>query len=182
MIITINGTPGSGKSTIADYLAKKLKLKRYSMGDFRRNLAIEMNMTIGELNKLGENEYWTDRKADEYQAKLAKKENNFVIDGRLSWYFIPKSIKLFVKSDIEKASERIFKAKRKSEKSYKNSKEVLNELKNRIKSDVRRYRKYYGINNVYDISNYDIIIDTSCLTVDEMNIEALKAVKSFKKM
>ena len=96
MIITINGTPGSGKSTVAKFLAKKLKLRHYSMCDLRRKMALEKGMTIDELNKIGEKEAWTDKDADNCQKKLGKKEDNFIIDGRLSWFFIPNQ-KMFWK-------------------------------------------------------------------------------------
>ena len=182
MIVTINGTPGSGKSTLAKYLAEKLKMRHYSMGDLRRKMALEKGMTIEELNKLGEKEAWTDKEVDEYQKKLGEKEDNFVIDGRLSWHFIPHSIKLLVKVDIKKAAKRVFKENRASEKKYKNANEVLEEMKERINSDVRRYKKYYGINNLYDIKNYDIIIDTSYLNMDEMKKCGLEAIKAYKKM
>jgi len=181
MIITINGTPGSGKSTIAKFIAKKLGMKHYSMGDLRRKMAMERGMTIEEFNKLGEKEGWTDTEADKYQIKLAKEENNFVIDGRLSWHFIPGSIKIFVKADLKKTAERVFKDQRKSEKKYKNVSEVLDEMKERIESDVKRYKKYYGIKNVYDIINYDIVLDTSYLTIGQMCDEVLKAVKAFNR-
>ena len=39
MKISIAGMHGSGKDTIADLLAKKLNLKRYSVGAFRRKMA-----------------------------------------------------------------------------------------------------------------------------------------------
>jgi cytidylate kinase len=181
MIITINGTPGAGKSTAAKFLAKKLKMKHYSMGDLRRKIALKKGMTIDEFNKLGEKEAWTDKDADNYQIKLGKKEDNFVIDGRLSWFFIPKSIKVFVKADLNKAATRVLKEKRKSEKKYKSAKDVLKEMKERMKSDMQRYRKYYGIKNVYSMSNYDIIIDSSYLTINEMRQKALDAVKAYKK-
>jgi predicted cytidylate kinase len=182
MIITINGTPGSGKSTIAKYLEKKLKLKHYSMGDLRRKMALERGMTIDELNRLGEKEAWTDKDADNYQKKLGEKEDNFIIDGRLSWFFIPKSIKVLVKADLKRAAERIFLAKRSSEKKYRKVSEVLKEIRERIKSDVRRYKKYYRINDIYGIKNYDIIIDTSYLTIHEMNIAALNAILGCRKV
>ena len=63
---------------------------------------------------------------------------------------------------------------------HSKSKDVLEEMKERIKSDVKRYRKYYRINNLYGIKNYDIIIDTSYLTVSEMNRAVYEAVKAYK--
>ena len=46
MIMTISGMPGSGKSSVADFIAKKLNMKRYSAGDFRREIAIKNNLNI----------------------------------------------------------------------------------------------------------------------------------------
>ena len=40
MKITISGKAGSGKSTIARGLAKKLELKHYSIGDLMRLMGI----------------------------------------------------------------------------------------------------------------------------------------------
>jgi len=178
MIITINGTPGSGKSTVARWLAEKMKMKHYAMGDLRRKMALERGMTIDELNKLGEKEAWTDKEADNYQIKLAKNEDNFIIEGRVSWHFMPKSIKIFLRADLEKAAERIFREKRKSERKYKNAADVLKELKERMKSDEKRYKKYYGINGVYDIKNYDLVIDTTNMTIEEEEKAVENAVKN----
>ena len=60
MIITISGKPGSGKSTIAKILAEKLKLKHYSAGDFRREKAKKLCLSLEEFNKLGEKKDFTD--------------------------------------------------------------------------------------------------------------------------
>jgi len=89
MIITISGYPGSGKSTVADILAKELDLTRYSVGNYRRDMAKQQELSLKEFNKLGEKESWTDTYADEWQKQIGKEEDNFIIDGRLSYYFIP---------------------------------------------------------------------------------------------
>ena len=54
MIITVSGTPGSGKSTIAKALAKNFRLKYFSSGDLMRNLAEKKGISLAELNKLAE--------------------------------------------------------------------------------------------------------------------------------
>ena len=46
MIITISGIAGSGKSTVAKLLAKKLNCKHYSVGDFMRQIAKEKNIPL----------------------------------------------------------------------------------------------------------------------------------------
>jgi predicted cytidylate kinase len=179
MIITINGMPGAGKGTVSRYLARKMRLKYYGIGMMRREIAKKRGMTIAELNKLGEKEVWTDKLVDDFQKKLRKKDN-FIADGWLSWHFIPNSIKLFLYVRPEIGAKRIFQAKR-SEEGYKNIKDAQKGIKKRIIRTSWRYRKYYGIKNLYDISNYDIIIDTSYLTIDKMCKEILDAVNAYKK-
>ena len=80
MRLTINGIPGSGKSTAAKLLAKKLKLKYYGMGQMRREIAKERGLSIAELNKIGEKDAWTDNAVDDFQKKLVKKDKLFLID------------------------------------------------------------------------------------------------------
>ena len=77
MIISISGTPGAGKSTVAPMLADKLGYKRYYMGGLRREAARKRGLTIEEYNKLGETDPSTDLEVDRYQEELGKKENNF---------------------------------------------------------------------------------------------------------
>ena len=91
MIITIAGDPGSGKSTIARMLAAKLGLMYYSIGAKRRMMAEEREMTLEELNQLGEKEDFTDREVDEWQKKLGETRDGFIMEGRTSFFFIPNS-------------------------------------------------------------------------------------------
>ena len=120
MVISITGSPGSGKSTIAKMLATALNVPWYSVGDLRGKMAQERGMTIDELNALGETEAFTDHDVDEYQKKLGESGESFIIDGRLSWHFIPSSLKVFLNVDPTVAATRIFGAskagKRKDEK------------------------------------------------------------------
>ena len=96
MIISISGLPGSGKSTIGKNLAKKLGYNYYSLGDMKRRLANEKGLTIEEWNALSDKDSSYDTVPDKYQADLAKKEDNFIMDGRLAYHFIPQSIKIFL--------------------------------------------------------------------------------------
>ncbi len=161
MIITLSGDPGSGKSTVAKILAQQLNLKHYSMGDMRGKIAIDLRLTIDELNKRGESESFTDKDVDEYQKKLGKQEDNFIVDGRLSFYFIPNSYKIYLKVDGRVAAQRIFNApKRADERLYSSIDDVLNATKARVESDKKRYQKYYGIDYT-NATQYDLVIDTT---------------------
>jgi cytidylate kinase len=179
MRLTINGKIGAGKGTVANYLVKKLGLKYYGIGQMRRELAKERGMTIAEFNKLGEKESWTDTLVDDYQKKLVKR-NNFIADGRLCWYFIPNSVKVFLTVEPKIGAKRLIEACRKEER-FNNIDEAIKGIVDRGKSDIKRYKKIYGIKDVYDIKNYDIVIDTSYLTIKEMNKAVLEAVLAYQK-
>ena len=178
MKITIAGIPGSGKSTIAGLLAEKYSLKQYSMGGMRREYAISKGISLEELNKLGENNFETDKFVDEFQKGLDSK-NNFIVDGRLSYYFIPSSIKIFLTVSIEKGAVRIFNSFRNEEK-YLNSEETKIKIIKRIESDKKRYSKYYGI-NPYDEKHFDIVIDTTDKTIDEIFKMLVGEIETFKR-
>ena len=163
MIITISGTPGAGKTVIGKALAKKLNYKFYSMGDIRGKLAKEKGMTIDEFNKLGETQAFTDNDVDNYQRELPKKEDNLVIEGRLSYNFIPSSVKLFFKADWNTAAKRILNDKvsdRSDEKKSKNIDGQIKVLQERVASDKKRYKKWYGL-DFTDEKQFDFILDTS---------------------
>ena len=162
MIVTISGIPGSGKSTIGRKLAEAMGDTFYAMGDLRRKMAERMGITLEQLNELGEKDPSTDAKVDEYQKQLGQREDNFVIDGRTSFHFIPHSLKLYIKADLKVCARRILGDKRSVER-FSTEKETVLALKKRMHSDTIRYRKYYGI-DCYDESNYDEVIDTTSLT------------------
>lgn len=171
MIITLTGLPGAGKSTIAELLSERLKRPWYSMGDLRGKMARERGMSIDELNALGETHAFTDQEVDEYQKGLGQKKDDLILEGRLSWFFIPSSFKIFLDVDADEAAKRIFEAAkkglRKDEKPYASVAEVKERVAARVQSDMRRYKKYYGVNYL-DRSNYDLVINTTHLSPDEI--------------
>ena len=175
MIITISGMPGSGKSTVAKFLAKKLKLEHYSGGDFRREIAKQRNISLAELNKLGEKEDWTDKQADDWQVNLGKTKDNFIIDSRLGFHFIPNSIKILIQVSPEIGAERILKDNRIEEK-FKDLKEAVKFWHERVNSDIKRYKEYYNI-NLYNKNNYDFILDTTNLSIKEVEDKILAFIK-----
>ncbi len=180
MIITISGLPGSGKTTAAKEVARQLSLKHYSIGDLRGRMAMEKGMTLDEFNALGEKEAFTDRDADEYQKRLCQHEDEFVIDGRLSFHFIPRSIKVFLKVDEKTGAGRIFNDPRSDERQHKSVEEVMQATDRRMASDRRRYKKYYNI-DPFDESHYDMVIDTTHISIGEVVQKILDHVKNERK-
>lgn len=178
MIISLTGNPGSGKTSVAKLLAAELGYKWYSMGDLRGKYAMEHGMTLEELNYLGETDPNTDKMIDDFQTKLGETEDNFIVDGRLSWHFIPHSFKIFLVCDLHEAARRIFaaakdpQANRADEKHLSSEEEVYGSLTRRIASDVTRYRTHYGI-DLSDMSHFDVVIDTTKNTGPEQTFETI---------
>lgn len=175
--ITISGFPGAGKSTTGKMLAKHYKIPFMTVGGFRRDMATDMNMTIDKLNKLGEKEPWTDKIADTFQKELAKVKGGFIFEGRLSWHFIPKSIKIFYIIKKDTAAQRIFKNQRPSETKFNSPQEIIIYNKTRCESDNKRYQKIYNIKSCYSPKNYDIIIDTTKLTEKQVFKKTIKEIR-----
>ena len=166
MIITISGKAGSGKSTVAKEVAKKLGLKHYSIGDLMRKIAKEKSMSLNKMSRLAEEDRSIDMELDKKTIGL-RAAANFVIDGRLTAYFLPYAdLKVFLDCDDEVRAERILKDKRSDEKS-KNLKELVKKIRQREQSERKRYSKLYKI----DYRNkklYNLMIDTTNLSIKEV--------------
>lgn len=140
------------------------------MGDLRGKMALERGMTLDKLNTLGETEAFTDKEIDNYQTKLGQSGESFIIDGRLSWYFIPNAYKIFLDVDPTVAAERVMGATREDrqdEKQYASIEEAKKTMAERVASDQRRYQKYYNL-DIFDRSRYDLVIDTTRKTPQEI--------------
>jgi len=181
MIISLSGAPGSGKSTIAQRLADEYNWPRYYIGGLRREKAKMRGLTLTEYNQLGEIDPVTDQEVDSYQTELGRNQDNFIIEGRTSWYFIPHSFKIYLDVDSQEGAKRIFqglqkKNNRNEDKDLSTWEAVWESNKKRIASDCRRYRKYYDI-DVYNPKNYDFYLDTSKLTAAEVFLAVSRAVQ-----
>lgn len=169
-IITISGTPGSGKSTIAKALVEKYKAKRVYAGAIWRQMAKERGMTLMELQeKMSDNsevDIEVDKRATEETYKLAK-DCMVIAEGRVLYHFIPESIKLFIKVDIEEGAKRIWLSLQKEENKTKRNEakvssleELIEKTKQRKASNIARYTKFYNIDHT-DESQYDFVLDTT---------------------
>ncbi|MCJ7816247.1 MAG: cytidylate kinase family protein [Candidatus Aenigmarchaeota archaeon] len=178
MIITIHGQAGSGKSSISKLLASRLKYRHYSIGDLRREIAKKHGITLAQLNRLGETEDWTDREPDKLQEELGKNQDDFVIDGRTCFHFIPHSFKVYLHAGLEVRARRVFRDERKAE-SFRSIKDAEKALVARERSDIHRYKKYYRL-DITDMKHYDLVIDTTKLSKKQIVERIMEAIKHKK--
>lgn len=165
-IITIAGVPGSGKSSTADSVAKALNYQRFSSGDFMRNIALDMGISLNELSKVAESDSGEiDKKIDD-QVRKAGEGENLVIDSRLAFHWIPESFKVFLDLPLEISRERIFKNLQSNKLRIESEgladiDEVYKKITDRLESEKKRYRELYGIPDHTDKKNFDLVVDTN---------------------
>lgn len=167
MIITISGRPGSGKSVVAARVADALDFRHVSAGDFMREMAAERGLSILELSRSAEERDSIDREIDARTVHLAEESDEFVMDARLGWHFIPESVKVFLEVTPETAARRIYDARRGSERENVSLADTVEATESRTESERKRYLTYYGLDYT-DHSHYDLVIDTSDKTIDEV--------------
>jgi len=174
MIITISGKAGSGKSTVARLLSAELKLRRYSIGDLMRQMASERRLGLLELNKLAEKDKSVDFELDNRLKELGKAKGNFVIDGRLTAFFIPHAdLRIFLDANEKVRARRILNDRRQHEKN-KSLRESISNIKKREASEKKRYKKYYGVDYM-DKKLYTNVVNTTKLTP----IQVVKKIMGF---
>ncbi len=172
-IITISGTPGSGKSTLAKMLADTIHGERIYVGNIRRELARAKGLTLSELNQYGLSHPETDVDIDKKVAQEAREHSllhHVIVEGRTQFYFLPESIKIYIKVSIKEGAKRIWQEvqnqqahQARNEGLYKSLAEVEQQIKERQESDRARYQKYYNLDHT-DESHYDFVLDTTGIT------------------
>jgi len=173
MLITISGLPGSGKTTVGRLLAEQLGCNFYSVGDFRGEMAQKSGLNIDELNRLGQKEFWTDQQADQWQKKIGQSEKEAVVDGWLSFHFIPNSLKIFIEVNPTIAAHRIFINQRPDEEYLDAEEKIKERLVNRLKETQQRFFKYYQV-DFLDKNHYDLIINSSNISPQEVVNKIIK--------
>lgn len=158
--IAISGVPGSGKSTVVKRLQEITGKDVISAGSLFRQRAIELGLTLEEMNNSDTSEF--DAYMDKYISDETGKSTNFIIDARFSAKFAKRSFKVFLWCKPDVAVSRINESNRDTE-----SNVTIESLKTRIMIEESRAVHKYSF-NPYDLDNYDCIIDTTCLSVDDI--------------
>lgn len=177
--ITLSGELGSGKSTVANYLISKMPFKIVSAGLLFRQLAAKHGMSAKEFNEFIENDPKYDHYVDDTMAELGRTDEKIIFDSRMAWHFVPSSFKIYLYVDVDTATERIFNDTGRVSESYSDKATARKEIIDRRKSELLRYQNFYHC-NLDDYSNYDLIVDTSHATKDEVNELIYNSFKAFE--
>lgn len=149
---------------MARVLAAELGLDHVSAGDFMRQMAQERGVSILELSRTAEDDVAIDHEIDARTRMLGDTRNDFVIDARLAWHFLPQSIKVFLDVRPEVAAARIYGAQRGAEHENIDLEATKRAIEARSRSEFERYLRYYGIDYT-DPGHFDLVVDTSELDI-----------------
>lgn len=183
-IVTIAGRPGSGKSTTAKAVAAKLGFQHFSSGDLFRMLAKERGVDVLQANLSAEENAEIDHMVDGRLREIGVQNDKKVIDSRTAWHWIPASFKVFLNLDLTVGAERILnalgEARLASEHIPRDPAEYAHTLKRRLNSETRRYKSLYDI-DPYDMTNYDLVVDTGTNNVEQVVMLVLQGYKDWLK-
>ena len=177
-IISIAGELASGKGAVSSILIEKLNYGIYRNGEYFRKLAKEHNMDVTTFNMYVDKHPEIDIQIEKSAAEYAKTHTKFIIDARLGWYAVPESFKIYLTVDIDEAARRAFNdAKRKETENFNSIEEQKQDLVKRYTLENERYFKLYNVRKE-DLSNYDLVLDTTNNTPEEI---ANKIIDEYKK-
>lgn len=168
MKIAINGSLGSGKSTVAKKLAEELGWKYISTGDRFRAMAKERNVDLSVFSKMAEEDPRIDEAIDNWLRSFNGADENLIIDSRMAPFFIQDALRIRLTVSVQEGARRIFADKtRGAEESFQALEESEKAYLIRSQSESKRYGELYNV-DVEDLSQYDVIIDTSEISADEV--------------
>lgn len=167
-IITITGDHASGQGMLSNFIQKDMGYEVYRNGQYARKLAKDMGMSITEFQTYLNENPEMDRKIEKSAAEYADSHDNLVIDAKLGWYAVPYSFKVYLKVDIDVAAKRAFEdVNRKDSEPYESIMEAKKLIIYRYNEENKRWFEEYGIRRD-DMTNYDIVVDTTNLTPEEV--------------
>ncbi len=180
-IITMAGDIASGKGTVTSLLKQELGYEIYRNGEYVRKLAKEMNMSIIEFQEHLNAHEEIDREIEKSAAIYAKEHDNLIIDARLGFYAVPHSFKVYLKVDLDEAAKRAYNdSLRKDTEQYESIDMAKKDIQYRYEQENMRYLKTYNVRRD-DMSNYDLVIDTTNKSPEEVTNIILSQYKEWLK-
>jgi cytidylate kinase len=157
--ITVSGLPGSGTSTVARAVAEQTGFAYVNVGVLFRALADERGMSLNDFETFCEKNPDVDRELDERQAEILAR-GRVVMEGRLSGWVAHRhgidALKVWLSCDEAEAVRRII------EREGGTVEEARRQTEDRVFSESKRYRDFYGI-DITETHIYDVVIDTTAI-------------------
>jgi predicted cytidylate kinase len=162
-VITITGEVATGKSTIAEALLKKLDgWKKANTGQKFREICASRGWSIQKVSFLPDEVH---KEVDEWQKMVAETESRIIIEGRLAGWLtrdLPHVFQVFCWTPLDVRVQRYM------DREHTTAEIARSEIEFRDQQDVLKYQRAYGLDDYRDRAFYDIFIDTSKYTPEEI--------------
>ena len=163
--ITITGDLGSGKSAVSRILCERTGFQYVSTGNIQRQLAREYGVDTLELNRRADTDPSIDEQIDGIFIALGNDPENYVVDSRMAWFFLPKSLKVYLQADVHVAAARILSDPNRNSEQYQSIDEAVEKILARKQSENARFLLKYKA-DCGNLSNFDLVIDTTTIKPD----------------
>lgn len=164
VLITISGTPGSGKSTVARLLKERLGIPYIYAGDLFRREAERRGLSLAAFNGLAESDHTIDQQLDAQMLEHARL-GNAILEGRLAGFFARRegipALKVYLTATDAVRAQRV------AEREGSDWRQLLEDNRARHSSDAKRYREIYGF-DLEDTSIYDLVLETDAQTPEAL--------------
>jgi cytidylate kinase len=175
--ITLTGDLGSGKSAVSKILCEKTGFEYVSTGRIQRQLAQEMGIDTLEMNRRADTDPSIDERIDSIFVALGKDPGGYIVDSRMAWFFLPKSFKVYLQTDVAIAALRIIHDPSRDSEQYTSQEEAAQKILERKASENARFFLKYGA-DCTNLDNFDLVIDTSNRTREEVAALILEALEA----
>lgn len=170
--IAISGDIGTGKTTLAKNLAFKLGWRQLHAGEYFRNWHREHHLPLDQTEKIPPQ---VDREMDFDYQRMMGSEEKIVFESHLAGWLakdLEDVFKILCITDFDKAMERA------SKRDNTTKEEAIEEAKKRSEALNRKFKKLYGIDNHLDPKYFDLVIDTTNQTPEEVLESVLKSINN----
>lgn len=160
--VTIFGLAGTGTTTLGKLLAEQLGCQFVSTGNIFRQKASELGLSLYEFELLCNADSEHDKAIDRATEKLGKENDNFVLESRLGWYFVPDSFKVKIICSNQVRIKRV------AVRDHLSFSEAEEKTLKRESDGELRYKEFYGIDELAPDSAFDLVIDSTHLSPAEI--------------
>ena len=180
-LITITSLTAAGKTSLIEALkikfaSRNIEMNFTSAGEIMRELGKESGFTSIEAfsrHNRDHPEDGYDRRCDDRVREIGKKDYQ-VIEGRLPHIFVPKGFHILLRCPLDVRAWRRYEYQNPDDLSLN---EVMWKIVQRDEDDQARYKSLYS-GCIWAEYDYDLIIDSSSMTVDE---EVRAIIRGWKK-
>lgn len=171
--VAISGELGSGKSAVAASLAQALDARVVSTGAIHRRIAAERGQSALETNLAAEEDAAIDQQIDSELQRQGRADTPTIFDSRMAWHFVPGALKVHLVVETRIGAERMAGRSATAVETYGSVAEAVALADERHASEQRRFLATYDV-DIDRLRNYDLVVDTSRATVDEITAHVLR--------